>query len=310
MMSLPTLNFDKVIELYDLPLENYNIFKLDSLNNDVYLLSYNEKSYLLKVYKSSNRHLVNKEVELFNYVIEELSYCKSKYQRIIEPYSNFYITCQPYIQQYERKANYYEIGKMTGKYHIKLKEKSKYTSIVFDIDHYKNYSTVWYEYLKHHSENVPIIYYDYLSKVLSFNEEKLNYSLLQITHGDFHLGNIIYIEDKPLLIDWECATVKPNLCDLSYFLISSIIINKGKEEEWKHNIINLFKGYMEEVNIDERDILNFVDYLLLDRLMDLKVYEMSFLNNITKFNSFIYSDYNAIRWLEQEWMNIVRRGIV
>lgn len=309
MTRLLTINFEEVVELYNLPLSKYKVSKLNSLNNDVYLLCNNDSSYLLKIYKSSSWHIVNKEVELFNFVIEEFSYCKSKHQRIIEQYNNSYITCQPFIEQYNKEVNYYEIGKMIGKYHIKLNKKSKYASIIFDIDRYKNYSNTWYNYLKSLTESVHNIYLDYLNKVLNFNEEKLNYSLVQITHGDFHSGNIIYVEDKPLLIDWECTTVKPTLCDLSYFLISSII-NKGNEQKWKADIVNLFKGYMKEVNVDEVDILNFFNYVLLDRLMDLKVYEMNFLNNTSKFNSFIISDYKAINWLEQEWMNIVRRGII
>jgi Ser/Thr protein kinase RdoA (MazF antagonist) len=297
-------------EIFNLPSENVTLDKLVSVNNELYLLTSKDGSYVIKIYKTDDYHKIQREVLLFESVNTDIAYYVSVNGNKVERIKNKYVTCQPYLHNEMKNLDYSKFGYMVGKYHKKLAKLPESSIYNFDLQHHINYAQLWNLYIQKNNETMAEhkeyeYFSEYISKVLEFDKSKFNRSYIQLIHGDCHTGNIISSQGKLILIDWECTVLKPTLCEISYFIISSIFVYEEKEC-WRKCITDFLRGYNEVCPIEERDIRNFPNYVLLDRLLDLKVYEKNFLESCTKFNKYLVNDLKAIKWLEENWVYILK----
>jgi len=77
---------------------------------------------------------------------------------------------------------------------------------------------------------------------------------LSLIHGDTHLGNICFVEDRPILFDWQVSSCGPAVKDLAYFAAVSI------DSEVRRDIdADLVRTYVDTLNGDGTVRLTFDD---------------------------------------------------
>lgn len=55
-----------------------------------------------------------------------------------------------------------------------------------------------------------------------------------LLHGDTHLGNICFVGGRPVIFDWQVASLGPALKDLSYFAGTSLTTNDRRAIDEGH----------------------------------------------------------------------------
>lgn len=66
-----------------------------------------------------------------------------------------------------------------------------------------------------------------------------------LIHGDTHLGNICFVDDRPILFDWQVASAGPAVKDLAYFACTSIDVEVRRSIDE-----DLVGAYVEALNSD------------------------------------------------------------
>lgn len=75
-----------------------------------------------------------------------------------------------------------------------------------------------------------------------------------LLHGDTHLGNICFVGERPVLLDWQVSSCGPAVKDLAYFAATSI------DSDIRRSIdTQLVRTYVETLNADGTTRLSFDD---------------------------------------------------
>jgi hypothetical protein len=75
-----------------------------------------------------------------------------------------------------------------------------------------------------------------------------------LIHGDTHLGNICFVDDRPVLFDWQVTSCGPAAKDLAYFAATSIDADTRRATD-----TDLVRTYVDTLNADGTARLTFDD---------------------------------------------------
>jgi Ser/Thr protein kinase RdoA (MazF antagonist) len=102
-------------------------------------------------------------------------------------------------------------------------------------------------------------YFDVAEEICCVADEKMRGMPLQRLHGDLHVGNILWIDETPLLVDFDDVVRGPVVQDLW-------LIAPGRDEESIENREILISAY-EELRSFDRSQLDLVEYLRALRMI-------------------------------------------
>lgn len=106
-----------------------------------------------------------------------------------------------------------------------------------------------------------------------------------LVHGDFHRGNIMHMDGKPILIDFDCARENDvQAIDALYYVLEEVGYKHRHSESWLGYWISVYKNI---ASIEEHICLEQVDVdlkfglilLLLERLAQDVQYDYSFVSS-------------------------------
>lgn len=125
--------------------------------------------------------------------------------------------------------------------------------------------------IKNHFERVVVDMSDtactygfkYLIPVLKEIEEIVEYTPMQLIHGDLHLKNIILQSDQLYFIDFDSANFFVPVSDVAFAAFRFTDANPTKMN-W---FVDLYNRYNSEFQIDQNHIWPFVVYNILQRIL-------------------------------------------
>lgn len=287
--------------------------KLTSINNLAYSVKTSKGQFLIKIHRNiSNFRKLCKEINLSEFLNKEIKFISSNENKKVEYINNTLVTCQIYHENFNSSISFRDYGVLIAKYHKKLKKVGGNTNLFlpFDLDFYIKQAILWKKFIENKTQatKIDLVILKYLDNVLLVKGLNFIPRHNQLIHGDFHKNNIITLTSgKPLLIDWECVKYKPRLCELAYFILSSILNKKFSEKKKLSSITDFISGYIKESNLPIYETLNLYEYCLIDRMSDLKILEKVYLEGDHSFNHYLYHDLSAIEWIRSNSDEIEKR---
>ncbi len=219
------------------------IDELQSLSNDAYNISINNKLYLMKI--SLDKKNLLKEHSILK-VINRNSY--------IFKHENLFILLCNWIDGYTPCEDLCNSDEFIDKLSIKLKDFHSLTppnelNCMYPFSYINNKIS----YCKNTNILLPKTY-DYYLKLLNYIENKFPIKKLSLCHNDLNPSNIIVSNNSPLLIDFEFSSLNDIFFDLATY---SLFINNSKQ-------LYFLKSYLGTItNYDIEKLKNYIKLVKL-----------------------------------------------
>lgn len=219
------------------------IDKLQSLSNDAYNISINNRLYLLKISLDEKNllkeHSILKVINRESYILE---------------YENLFILLCNWIDGYTPCEDLCNSNEFINKLSIKLKDFHSLTPPK-ELNCMSTFSYInsKISYCKNNNIRLPKTY-DYYLELLNYIETKFPLKELSLCHNDLNPSNIIVSNTSPILIDFEFSSLNDVFFDLATY---SLFINSSKK-------LYFLKSYLGTItNYDIEKLRNYIKLVKL-----------------------------------------------
>ncbi len=137
-------------------------------------------------------------------------------------------------------------------------------------------------------------YHNILELILTNKDRELLYPS-NIVHGDFHGGNILFVNDcLNAIIDWDTARIEPRVVDYAKARLLLCRERHGDFQVSRYKYHMFEEEYAKKIVLSEREI-KIADLILLVNYLPKPEYLKTFRTNHNKRKWYLEWGYNAIR---------------